>query len=411
MNVHDIFDRYERRFAEARLRLPKREPWTEAGREEVRRVVLECLGMREEWRPTIQVETVRVREEEDFRIEFLAGNSWPGVVCTALLYVPKSATPGPRPSVLECCGHGANGKLNPMYQTMARHLARRGMVVLCPDNIGQGEREPMGHANSVAPFACGLSVIGLTLLETMAWVQWAGQSPYTDPTRMAAVGNSGGGKMSMFLAALCPELAVLSSSGHPTTLDFLARKEKKLCHCTILPGMLGRLDLWELLAAFAPKPLLIFQGNADPLFPVDVFYRVARDVTWAYRQGGAPEEFHAEVMEGGHSWDQGRCSLLGNFLARELGLPEGSPGVPVEAEQVLPQKDGCLESWSADAAGIDELAEKLTGIRPAADLKLWDVFPPELCGAEIEQITPRADARQVLAQFEAFLGEERAGER
>jgi len=36
-------------------------------------------------------------------------------------------------------------------------------------------------------------------------------------------------------------------------------------------------------------------------------------------------------------------------------------------------------------------------------LKLWDVFPPPFDLTDIQQVTPRGDTRQVLAQFEAYL--------
>ena len=400
-NAAECFADYDRRFAQAMAGLPRREPWREEDRAEITRIAKRCLGIRDAWLPRIRTETVRVTEHDGFRIEHLRGTSWPGVICTAHLYVPTPAKDGTLPLVLLCCGHGRGCKLNPGYQAMARHLARCGMLVLVFDNIGQGEREPMGHANPVVPFACGTTVEGLIALEALAWLEWAKDDPRVDVHRMAAVGNSGGGKLTIFLAALCPELAALSSSGWPSTFEFVARKEKKLCHCTLLPGTVGRIEVWHLLGCFAPRPLLIFQGKLDCLFPEDLFHRVARQVKGCYDEVGAGDRFDAVVVPGEHSWDGKRRELLGRWLSTVFELGP-TPPVPDE-EHVLSPTDGCLDGWPEDAVDVDTLARRLTGVDAPPDLKLWDVFRPPVDPASIEQVTPRGDTRQVLAQFEAFL--------
>ena len=289
--AHELFDRYERRFAKARLQLPHRNPAQAADREAIACTAKECLGIRDEWIPTIKTETASRAEFDGGRIELLRASSWPGTAASALLYVPISDGSGRLPLVVLCCGHGKGGKLSSTYQRMARHLTRRGAMVLCPDNIGQGEREPMGHRTCVAPFACGLSVQGLIVMETLGWIAWARKEARVARERVAAIGQSGGGTLTVFLAALCPKLAALSSSGYPSTFDFVARKEKTHCHCNVLPDIVGRLEMWHLLGSFAPRPMFIFQGSADPLFPEDLFYHTARKVRHVYRLLGAEQEF------------------------------------------------------------------------------------------------------------------------
>src|SRR3989339_525368 len=61
--------------------------------------------------------------------------------------------------------------------------------------LGQGERVPMGHSDTVIPFACGMSVQGLIVMETLAWLEWAKNNPLVDKSRLAAIGNSGGGTL------------------------------------------------------------------------------------------------------------------------------------------------------------------------------------------------------------------------
>ncbi|MFA6561240.1 MAG: hypothetical protein WCV00_04975 [Verrucomicrobiia bacterium] len=402
-STHDLFEQYERRFAEARLRMPDRKPAVPADRDAIVRVTKDCLGIRDEWVPKVQAEKVREAVFAGGRIEMLRSSSWANVTGTALLYLPADAPNRPLPLVILCCGHGKGGKLADGYQRMARHITQRGAMVLCPDNLGQGERVAMGHGDCVKPFACGTSVQGLIIMETLGWVAWALKQPRVDPRRVAAIGNSGGGTLTVFLAALCPELAVLSSSGYPSTFEFVARKEKKHCHCNILPGVVGQLEMWHLLGSFAPRPLFIFQGDGDSLFPPDLFCHTARKVRHAYRARNAEKAFEAHIMAGGHSWDAPRNVALGDFLAHRLGLKRSAARAD-EKEPLLSEKDRCVDPWPADALTTDQLAEQLAGRRIDNGVRLWDVFPPTVArDFPLENIAQRGSTRQILAQFEAFL--------
>ncbi len=401
--AHEAFAHYERRFAEARLRLPVLNPALPSDRKTIADTARACLGIRDAWVPTIHTTVVRETAFDGGRIEWLRSTSWPGVVGTALLYLPAEPIEWPAPLVILACGHGAGGKLAPGYQRMARHVARCGAMVLCPDNLGQGERSPMGHSRCVKPFACGTSVQGLIVLETLGWVAWARSQARVDPQRLAAIGNSGGGTLTLFLAAFCPELAVLSSSGYPSTFEFIAMKEKEHCHCNILPGIVGRLEMWHLLGSFAPRPMFLFQGDLDSFFPTDLFHQTARKVRDVYRSLEAGSSLQTSVFPGQHSWDAERTVALGDFLARHLRLPRTVKDVDMN-EQLLSNADRCLATWPAEALDTDRLAEQLTGHRIDGSPALWDVFPPPVPSEALcENSAGRGATRQILAQYEAFL--------
>lgn len=402
-STHDLFEQYDRRFAEARWRRPHRDPARPDDRRAIAEAARRRLGIRDEWTPKIRTEVVRQASFAGGRIELLRSTSWPGVTGAALLYRPEKAPAGPLPLVILCCGHGKGGKLTAGYQRMARHVARRGALVLCPDNLGQGEREPMGHRHCVKPFACGLSVQGLIVMETLGWAAWAREQPGVDPQRLAAIGNSGGGTLTVFLAALCPGLAALSSSGYPSTFEFVARKEKEHCHCNLLPGIVGQLEMWQLLGCFAPRPMFIFQGAFDTLFAQDLFHQVGREVRDVYRSLGAEKAFQAKLMPGEHSWDEGRIRALGEFLGRHLRLEGKTPREDAN-ETLLGESDCCLPKWPSDALSTGAVAEQLTGRRIDDAIQLWDVFPPQIpAGVKLEDIADRGATRTIFAQYEAFL--------
>ena len=403
-DIYNYFDRYERRFASAMAAIPNRRPWMAKEKAQIVRAVRDCLGIRDEWVPQIRAETAGRSKHDGFSLELLRFTSWPGTIGTAWIYVPEEKA-DKLPAVLLCCGHGNGGKCTSGYQAMARHLARLGALVVVPDNIGQGERESMGHADAVVPFACGTSMQGLIVMETMGWVRWLNQDPRVDSRRMAAIGNSGGGTLTLFLGALCPELATICSSGYPSSFEFIARKEKKHCHCNIIPRMVGEIEMWQVYGCVAPRPLFLFQGNNDNLFPPDIFHATARKVRSTFAMAGAEEKFSFKVVEGNHAWDLNRIDLVGRYLAKIMGLPHQ---ITLRDEKVFAAHEApkCLEKWPAEALTTDDLARQVTGQNPPAGLKLWDVFPPDM-PADAATIKPLygglCDVRQVLAQFEAFL--------
>lgn len=408
--AHALLDHYQRRFDHAALHRPGIDPIAADGRENVRQHLRRSLGIRESWVPGVHVNAVRDLRHEAFTVRWLAGTSWPGVHATALLYMPdRPAGDAAPPLVLLCCGHGHGGKLNPGYQRMARLLARRGAMVLCPDNLGQGERVAMGHYDAVVPFACGLSVQGLIVMETLGWLAWARQDLPIDPTRIAAIGNSGGGLLTQMLIPFDSDSAAVCSTGYPSTYSFIARKEKKHCHCNVLPGIVSALEMHEVYGCFAPKPLLLMQGEGDHLFPPDLFHLAARRVREIYRRAGAADQVSAVVTPGGHSWDAQRMEHIAAFLGDHLHLhPEPDAGDSGAA--LLEPTDTCFATWPADARTIDELACDLSGRSPSPGLRLWDVFPFEGPSTDgLAQVIHRGDVRQILAQMEAFLRDRRHG--
>jgi len=401
LSLHDGFTVYERQFALAAATMPVRVPWSAQEREEILRVARSSLGIHREWVPTIDAEVVSTTDGGGYRVEHWQSISWPGCRGAADLYLPNRLRE-PYPVVILACGHGEGGKRAGIYRRMAVHLVRQGMAVLVPDNIGQGERISMGHTKVVKVFEYGLSLQGLIVMETMGWLDWVKTAPRLDPARIAFVGNSGGGLLALFLGALCrDDLAAISSSGYPGTFSFIAQKEKKHCHCNLLPGVVGKLEMWQLYGAMAPTPLFLFQGNGDHFFPVDLFWHNARKVLACYERAGAATDFRAEVTEGGHSWDARRCTLLARYLCGQLGLPYHEATTPDVVEPgELPL---CYPGDSFLSISTDEVARRLTASPEGSATALWEVFPPTVNVAESPEIFSRGGLKQIFSQYEAFL--------
>ena len=351
-------------------------------RPEIIKIAKNCLGFDDILVPEMSYDKVGVSDYDDFAVEHLIFCSWANVAGAANLYLPKSRKKEePCPWVLLCCGHGCGCKLNPVYQAMAQHLARNGIAVLVPDNIGQGERIAMGHRNEPAPFVARLSFQTLILYEDCAHIKAALKDSRFDHGKLGAIGNSGGGLTTCFLSILADDLSVIVSSGYPSTFEFIARKEKEHCCCNILPGVVGRLEMYQIYGCFTPKPLFLFQGNEDHYFPQDLFRSTARRVAAAYRD--APGNLITKVVPGGHSWDEHRIKISAEFLCRRLNLPP--PASDVRMKDNLVEKRN-IDQWLDSYLNTKELVRLLTGID--CDLgSIYDIYPE---ARELKDNTARA---------------------
>ena len=390
MNDFDKFSEYEKLFAQAVINMPNRNPAIVDEGAEIVQITKSILGISDEMIPRMDYNKVGETDRGDFVIEHLTFESWKDVFGTANLYLPDIK--GPIPFVLLCCGHGAGGKLYASYQAMAAFLASNGMAVLVPDNMGQGEREPMGHKEAAAPFMAGMSLQGLIVMEHMAHIKNALSERRFDPERIAAIGNSGGGTATCFLGALVPELAALVSSGYPSTFNFIARKEKRHCCCNILPGIVGELEMWQLYGCFAPKPLLIFSGINDNMFPWDLFRHVSRKIDHVYRLLDSSAHFTSFEAPGLHGWDEARIQMTGNFLSSVFNLAI-KVNVPGNADQMLRHNN--VKEWPANALDVDGIVRKITNLDIKQHIKVEDLF---------DNIRAENDSsKRIFSQFELFL--------
>lgn len=394
---------YDQRFESAVHQASCLYPWQGDDKTRIRHIVRQSLGYRDEWIPEISASVCGKTENADYRVEHLSGTSWKDCYVSAHLYLPKGDN-RPLPVVFLACGHGDGGKLYHTYHRMAEYMASSGLAVLVTDNIGQGERTAMGHYAAPRVFDCGLSVQGLIVMEAAGWLNWLRSQPRFDKNRIAVCGNSGGGTLGLFLSAVAPEKSsVLVSSGYPSSFLYVARKEKPHCHCNIIPGIVGQVEMWQVLGCFAPKPMYILQGKSDEYFPADVFVQTSRKVGHAYQQQQAAQHFKADVYEGTHGWDEDRIQGITNYVCQQFGTTQKS--WPAFAANPPQTASACYKQWPHDAIDISQLAERLTG-KSSHVTYLREVYPPA-CNLDQTQPSERqlafGDARDIFAQFEAFL--------
>lgn len=406
-----IFDEYERRFAEARAEKRMSHPWESAEKERIIESAKRMLRYDDSLIPPIREMTEIVRTEYNgysaiqYRFE-----SRKNMFGSATLYLPYSKER--LPLVFVCCGHGKSGRLTESYMAMGHRLASLGLAALVIDNIGQGDRNrdrdggnTPDHWMATAPFKCGLTLQGLIVAETIGLIRYMKKDERFDPERFAACGNSGGGTLTMFLSALCPEISVIASSGYPSEISYILQKEREHCACNLFVGAAHEAEMWELYSTFAPKPMLLEGGIDDNLIPMDLAHRNARKVQNTYVQMGAENNFTFELTDTKHSWELDDINLISRFLSEKLtGITPADAAELFAADDITPFKVPIPEH----SLSTMELCEYLSGIPCPEDVKLEEIFVPTFEGkpfdrTEIQDDVGRGDIMRVFAQFECAL--------
>lgn len=399
----NVLEAYERRFAQARLDKPPYAPLDAAAREKVIAHVKHMLGYREEWIPTVHnVEEILRQPCENYDILQLRYETWDNFYGIATYYQPHGA--GKHPIAFGLCGHSKEGRRCNAYATMARRLADLGFATIVLDNIGQGDRAMQEHWRALTPFACGVTLHGMIVMETLGVIRYMLSHPEIDATRAVACGNSGAGTLTMLLCALAPELSAIASCGYPSEFHYIFCKERNHCACNILPTALRGPDMWQILSCFAPKPLMIEQGVHDEYIPVDYFHRCARRVAHTYETLGARENFHPTVVDAKHPWSEPDFRVITEFLATAVGLPF----TPSDLTLTCADNPGWEVSIPEGSLKTADVVKRLTGKCISDDVKLSDVFTPTYEGRPLsrDEILPdlgRDDLYEVLAQMEAAL--------
>ena len=413
----DVFDEYERRFAKARWEKKQTKPWLAADRAAVLASAKRMLRYEEALVPGIR-DMVEISRKEysgycaiEYRFE-----SWEHMYGAATLYLPESKEK--LPLVFVCCGHGEHGRLSSGYMAMGHRLASLGIAAMVMDNIGQGDRnltkgqfKGPDHWMAVAPFACGLTLQGLIVMETVGLIRYMKNDPRFDPDRFGACGNSGGGTLTMFLAAFAPELSVIASCGYPSEAVYLLQKERRHCACNLLVGLAHEAEMWEIYSLFAPKPLLLEGGTYDNLIPMDLAHRNARKIRNTYVQLDAGDNFRFKLTNTKHPWDLEDLNLVSRFLAENL-LGKKLDDAKDSFHTDLP--DPFRVRMPEDMLTTAQLSERLSGVKVPENWELKDVFPPVFRGSRLatEDLEPdvgRGDVMRVLAQFECSLYENTGG--
>jgi dienelactone hydrolase len=286
---------------------------------------------------------VRVEDEVDagsYVRQKLTYQSEPGCRVPAYLLIPKAVREGKgkkAPAVLclhptdNTIGHGVvvglGGKPNRAY---AAELAERGFVTLAPNYPLLAQYQPdlkkLGWDSGTLK-AVWDNIRGLDLLQSL---------PYVDGRAFGTIGHSLGGHNSIFTAIWEPRLqVVITSCGFDSFVDYYGGDEKNWqlergwCQTRYMPKLAqyrGKLadipfDFYELIAALAPRHVLVVAPLHDGNFRVDSVRRIVAAARPVFALYGQAERLQAEYPDAGHDFPDAMRRKAYQLLESVLGTP------------------------------------------------------------------------------------------
>ena len=241
------------------------------------------------------------------------------------LLLPRAADKEPLAGVLAVHGHGKFGydpvagrdelpgvaaAIDESNYDYGRQLVRRGYAVAVPCLTPFGRR--LGDRSSYgSQDPCGISYLRLQLLgklliaENLRDCLWAlemlARHERVDAKRLACVGLSYGGRMTMLTAALEPRVRAAVVSG---ALNVMQERVavRYSCGAQVIPGLLQYGDTPEIGSLIAPRPCVWEAGSRDSLVKPDWAENALARILRAYRAMGAEDQLEVDRFEGGHEW-------------------------------------------------------------------------------------------------------------
>lgn len=314
-----------------------------AWQRKLRRKVREVLGMGQ--MPTekadLNVRSLWKRDHKYGTIEKIAFTSEPYSDITAFVCLPKTAKP---PYTFFVClqGHstGAHNSIAVDRDDNTRRIKiegdrdfgigcmKRGIAALCIEQRSFGERRElvqekrsdlMCHEAAMHALMLGRTLIGERVYDVDRGIDYLASRGDVDMKRIGVMGNSGGGTLSLFSAAVLPRIAFSMPSCYFCTFrDSIMSLNH--CSCNYIPGLLQYAEMADVMGLFAPKPVVIVAGREDMIFPVKAVRREFKRLKAIYKAAGAEDNCHLVIGSEGHRFyaDKGWAKMLKE--TRKAGL-------------------------------------------------------------------------------------------
>jgi cephalosporin-C deacetylase-like acetyl esterase len=211
-------------------------------------------------------------------------------------------------------------KARPTWQQMLGTLATRGYVVFTYDPIGQGERlqlydvdwgQSKVFRNNTEHTILGIQclLVGDNLARYTIWdglraLDYLTSRPEVDSRRIACTGNSGGGNLTAYLAALDDRIQVAAPSCWITSWQRLVETiGQQDAEQVLLPWLRDGLDYADFIHAFAPKPYLVLSAIRD-FFSITGTRETYEEVRQVYARLGAEEKLAKAEADAGHDYSK-----------------------------------------------------------------------------------------------------------
>ncbi len=335
--------------------IDSKEEWQARAREIREQLLVSCgLWPLPEKRPLAAEVFGRV-EREDYTIEKVYLQTYPGFYLAGNLYRPKGKGRGPFPGVLNPHGHGEEGRLadGPVTSIPGRCIsfARQGMVAFSYDMVGFNDTLQLGkhrtffHQPELQLW--NISLMGLQTWNSIRALDFLESLPEVDKKRLACTGESGGGTQTFMLGAVDGRLLAQA----PVVM--VSHSMQGGCQCENAPGLRVEYSNMEIAAAAAPRRQQIVAATGD--WTKLTMSVEGPSIERIYRLFKAQDKFRYQIFNFQHNYNQTSREAVYESFGQWLLKP--SRLVSLKEAPFKKETDEKLRVWPDGKLPADALAE------------------------------------------------------
>jgi len=185
---------------------------------------------------------------------------------------------------------------------------RNGIAALCIEQRAFGERREQKqkvrfpqvcHDTAMHALMLGRTLIGERVYDVDRGIDYLASRGDACMKSIGVMGNSGGGTVSLFSAALLSRIAFAVPGSYFCSFQDSVMSIRH-CPCNYIPGLLKYAEMSDIMGLFAPKPVVIVAGENDEIFPIRATRQAFEELQRIYDACDAKERCHLVVGAGGH---------------------------------------------------------------------------------------------------------------
>lgn len=330
-HITELYDKHHREMGLRAETVDEYEIWKTGLREKLRHIT----GMNSMESCELLPQPVESVQLDGYKRNKVVIQTAPELWMPLYILIPDDLRAGEkRPSVIAPHGHGSGGKyavagnedisgirgqIEKYNYDYGRKFVKRGYIVFCSDAIGAGERREAlqqgDNLEAILSTSCnnlnntaislGQSLIGIMTWDLIRLIDYIETLEYCDKDKIACAGFSGGGLQTLWLAAMDERVKCSVVSGYFHGFRDTILKTNH-CGCNFVPNLWKYIDIGDLGAMIAPRPLLIESGSEDKLngerglVDVKEQLEITRN---AYRLYNKENLLRHHIFAGGHMWN------------------------------------------------------------------------------------------------------------
>ncbi len=334
--LHAMQQRFDAEKRKSRLTAETKEEYI-IWKQQTRKLLADLIGLPKMQTCELTAKTLEVVELPDgITREKVLIQVEPGIYMPIFVLIPKQLRTGNVQCFAALPGHQGAGKfsvagcydipaamdcIEKFHYDYGMQLAKEGFVTFCPDCRGFGERRELalqkdeeasfknGSCYQISHMAepLGMTLVGMNTWDVFRLLDYIQTRTEWNTDSIGCLGFSGGGMQTLWAAALDDRISVAVISGYLYGYKEALLERNGNCNCNYVPHLWEHVDMGDIAALLAPRPVWIQSCRDDHLNGARGIANVTEQLDImrkAYCFYQADDRIYHEICPGEHQWHE-----------------------------------------------------------------------------------------------------------